>query len=41
MLLSSDRKQMIARCERVQMKVGELLYQLDEPIRFVYARHLG
>lgn len=35
-LPSTDRKQIIARCERVQMQVGELLYQPGESIRFVY-----
>jgi len=35
-LPSFDRKQMIARCEPVQMKAGELLYRVDEQIRFVY-----
>jgi CRP-like cAMP-binding protein len=31
-----DQKQMIAKCERVQLTVGESLYESGEPIRFVY-----
>jgi CRP-like cAMP-binding protein len=35
-LPSLDREQMIASCERVQMKVGEILYQPGREMRFVY-----